>query len=1307
MTRRFANPLRLVLLLLGLLTFGVLAPQAWAATATPEQTPASPGAAIGATAPSGVYYEIFVRSFYDTNGDGIGDLDGITTKLDYLHWLGVSDIWLMPIFASPSYHGYDVTNYRAINPEYGDMAAFERLVKAAHARGIKVIIDLVANHTSIDSAWFKAAHDPSSPYHDWYIWAGPQTDLQAVSPWGAPVWRKLGNQHYLGIFDPHMPDLNYRNPAVRKAMIDIGRFWLQHGADGFRLDAAKHIYDKFKAQDQNMAVMRKSAAWWSEFREGIDSVDPHAYLVGEVSGEHTRYLAPFVKPLNAVFDFPMAQRLVDAARSGRDDGIGHDLVHIQRLYLAASGRYVMDAPFLTNHDQDRIMSDLDGNEEKMKLAAAMLLTLPGNPFVYYGEEIGMRGTKPDPQIREPMRWEASLDARGETTWEPLNIEANKDVSVQTEMDNPHSLLTRYRELIHWRMDIAPLRDGVAGTYDTGSPSLAAWRLRDSEGSVLVVHNLSDAPQQLALREKDGLVFTRLLRSTREGTGVDKGVLSLPPYSSAVLEGVAATAATSAAVTKAPSLLTVRHRYGFDLRYGTDVLTIRWLSPDMLDVHLLPDSHAQPDTQVLAPDRSFTRFAPEITENDGTLVQRTAQMQVQWNPATMTLAINNGAGQPLLRVANLGALLTGQLDLVANPADALYGLGGYSVNDDASAGLLREGNWRVTAGMQGHPGAPWLWSTSGWGVLVDTLGADVSIHGGDISWSDMSKPDTHFFVLAGTPDALFAGLRKLSGAAPLFPKWSLGFINSQWGIDQKELLAIVHKYRALDIPLDAFSLDFDWKAWGQNDYGEFRWNTAKFPGGPDGQLKKSLDAEGVHLIGIMKPRIHVHTIEGQYASEHDFWFPGLRAEPDYFSHKLVQDLAFDNPAQRAWYFNPALRHSFETGIVGWWNDEADTTPDDTQFMNMERALYDGQRKYFPDTRVFSLNRDFYLGAQRYAYALWSGDIKTGFASMAAQRARMLSAIGTGEMWWGMDGGGFVGRPDPENYARWIEFDAFCPIFRVHGEHNQHRQPWVYGPTAQAAAVAAMRLRYRLMPYIYSYAWQDHLQGVGIVRTLAMAFPGDAAVRNDINGWMFGHWLLVAPVMQQGQTEKTIQLPPGTWTEWATGKVYAGGQAVKLSVDATTWADIPLFVRTGAIIPMQPAMEYVDQHPVKQVTVEVFPARTASSFAYYDDDGDTYAYEHGHYYLQQLGAQRTAQGATLTVAAPQGSYMPALKTYLFAVHGFAARAVQERSTMLPHRRDLAALKDGAAPGWTTGQDRFGSVTYIKLPAATTGDLSLEAP
>ena len=520
-------------LLVAVILAGCMA--ASAVAQAPALTPAT-ARALGPAAPSGVYYEIFVRSFYDTNGDGIGDLDGVTKKLPYLKRLGVSGIWLIPIFPSPSYHGYDITNYRAINPQYGTMADFERLVKAAHADGMKVILDMVINHTSNENPWFLASRDPHSAYRDWYYWASPDTRLDAKSSMGGKVWHKSGRQHYMGIFSRGMPDLNYHTPAVRREMIAIGQYWLKKGVNGYRLDAAKYLLDKFWNQRHSMRAIDADVAWWKQYRDGLDKVDPQAYLVGEVWDSHYRHMAPFVGPLNAVFDFPMAKRLVASAETGHDDGIGRTLVHMQRIYRKAAGHYVMDAPLLSNFDQQRVMTDLHGNMDKMKVAAAMLLTLPGNPYVYYGEEIGMRGTKPDPLDREPMRWDISPTAPGETTWETPPAWLHEDVSVQAEQNDPHSLLNRYRELIQWRMHIAPLRDGVAGVYATGNPALAAWRLTDRAGSVLVAHNLSGQTQRLTLHGVDGLQYQTLLRTTRTRTALDGDVLSLPAYGSAVLEG---------------------------------------------------------------------------------------------------------------------------------------------------------------------------------------------------------------------------------------------------------------------------------------------------------------------------------------------------------------------------------------------------------------------------------------------------------------------------------------------------------------------------------------------------------------------------------------------------------------------------------------------------------------------------------------------------------------------------------------------------------------------------------------------------
>ncbi len=499
----------------------------------------SPVAAMAAKQPSvassgsGVYYEIFVRSWYDSNGDGIGDLNGVTARLGYLQRLGISGIWLMPINPSPSYHGYDITDYFAVNPQYGTMADFDRLVREAHKRGIKVILDLVANHTSNRSPWFEAARDPDSRYHGWYTWATPASDLKAISATGGEAWHALPDgQHYLGVFTAQMPDLNYDDPAVRKEMIEVGRFWLRHGADGFRLDAAQHIYLNLDTDWDRSSVLEKNLAWWREFHRGIDAVDPHAWLVGEVARQRGDKLVPWAGALDATFDFPLATRLIASASSETDRDIGATLARIDKTYRAAAHGRFDNAPFLSNHDQERVMSRLDGNQDHMRMAAAMLLTIPGHPFIYYGEELGMRGEKPDPHLREPMRWYRAGEGPGETTWEGWSAGDGPNVSVQTERADPHSLLNWYRMLIGWRRDIPALRDGMARDWRDGSLRVAAWELDDPRGDVLVLHNLSGRVQSVALPAGR---FRRLLRHSRPHTTIADGRLTLPPYGSAILD----------------------------------------------------------------------------------------------------------------------------------------------------------------------------------------------------------------------------------------------------------------------------------------------------------------------------------------------------------------------------------------------------------------------------------------------------------------------------------------------------------------------------------------------------------------------------------------------------------------------------------------------------------------------------------------------------------------------------------------------------------------------------------------------------
>ncbi|MEO8998860.1 MAG: TIM-barrel domain-containing protein [Rhodanobacter sp.] len=724
--------------------------------------------------------------------------------------------------------------------------------------------------------------------------------------------------------------------------------------------------------------------------------------------------------------------------------------------------------------------------------------------------------------------------------------------------------------------------------------------------------------------------------------------------------------------------------------------------------------AQP-ALVLDPHPVQAQPSIKVSEDAHAVTLASERLTAIWSKDNATLSIDDASGRHLLTLYP-HELSADKISLMHAVDDAVYGIHGFNATEPATPGLLRQGHQIAKAGEQGNAGAPFVWSTAGYGVLV------ASDHNVDFREAlPGAKPQTDqrlarldivpeakaargamdFYIFVGQPNELFGALAQLSGKSPLFPKWAMGFTNSQWGIDQKELLQIVDTYRAKHIPIDNITLDFDWKAWGEDDYGEFRWNTTKFPDGPDGKLKAMLDQHGIHLTGIMKPRVHVDTVEGGYATAHDLWLPDEQAVPDYFSHKPVKDIDFDKPAARAWFFNDALKHSFATGIVGWWNDEADNTPSNTQFLNMQRTLYDGQRA-IANQRVWSVNRNFWLGAQRYAYGLWSGDIPTGFASMAGQRARMLSAINVGAMQWGMDGGGFKkgpsvsATPTPENYARWIEFGAFTPIFRVHGEFGEKRQPWMYGPIAEKAATDAIRLRYALIPYIYSYEHSRRASGVGLVRPLLFDWPRDANVRNDIETWLFGDWLLVSPVVEQGQTGKDIYLPAGHWTDWFSGKIYNGGQTIHLAVDAKRWSDMPLFIRDGAIIPTQPPMDYVGEQPLIQLEVDVFPAAQRSTFDYYDDDGVSYDYEHGAYFSQTLYVQRDSHDVRVETSAITGSYKPALQFYLLKIHGNTTGTVTINGRLLSSFDDLDDLQHAGGEGWAHGHDRFGVMTWVRVAA-----------
>ena len=462
-------------------------------TANPAQVPRS--AAVADWKRGAVCYEIFVRSFYDSDGDGIGDLRGLTQKLDYINDgnprstrdLGARCIWLMPVAASPSYHGYDVKNYYRVNPEYGSNADFKRLVAEAHRRGIKVLVDLVLNHASSEHPFFKEAlRDTASLHRNWFRFSPAKPNVKG--PWGQEVWHKspVRDEYYYGIFTAEMPDLNYENLAVRLEATNVARFWLKEmGVDGFRLDAIPYLVEEGAKLDHTAgthAVLR-------DFARDVRHISPSAFTIGEVWDSIGAQLPYYPDQLDAHFIFETSDAILDAVRSGSAKKLLLPFLRMQRELPAERW-----SPFLRNHDQTRTITSLGGEIGRAKLAAELLLTLPGLPFVYYGEEIGMSGDKPDQRLRTPMQWTRG-HAAGFTSrdvWEPLQPDSlTANVAVQNA-DRP-SLLNLYRRLIHLRVSSAALASGELIPVDASNAAVAAYLRREGTHVVLVVANLGRTP----------------------------------------------------------------------------------------------------------------------------------------------------------------------------------------------------------------------------------------------------------------------------------------------------------------------------------------------------------------------------------------------------------------------------------------------------------------------------------------------------------------------------------------------------------------------------------------------------------------------------------------------------------------------------------------------------------------------------------------------------------------------------------------------------------------------------------------------
>lgn len=473
-----------------------------------ETTTEDPTAKLDLNSKYGSYYQIFVRSFADSDGDGIGDLKGIAENVDYIADLGFEGIWLMPFTEADSYHGYDVTDYYKVDPDYGTNTDLEDLIRVCHEKGIKVIMDFVINHTSKNHEWFQKAQAGEAPYSSYYVFAssGDSRVKKDPSLWGQATNGKM----YYCYFSNSMPDLNYTNKAVRDEIVNIGKFWADLGMDGFRVDGALHICGQNEYADGS--TVKSSINYLTRIRENLEEYYVNElkrdkpYIVTEVYDESGDQSTNFFSAVDSTFDFWSAKRLMEAVNSTGGFTYASSINDKLNSYRknAGEGLEMIDAPFLRNHDMDRPGSLLD-SKEKLRMAAEMLLTLEGNPFVYYGEELGMKGVKSngtddvwDETRRLPFLW--GNGNKYQTTW--FENSMNEGVSTFAEQkDDSNSLYNTYKTLLNLRKSNIALKYGIFEALSVSdNKSMAAFTRTFEQGDystqVLVIHNFDNKESAL-------------------------------------------------------------------------------------------------------------------------------------------------------------------------------------------------------------------------------------------------------------------------------------------------------------------------------------------------------------------------------------------------------------------------------------------------------------------------------------------------------------------------------------------------------------------------------------------------------------------------------------------------------------------------------------------------------------------------------------------------------------------------------------------------------------------------------------------
>ncbi len=470
-----------------------------------------------------VYYEIFVRSFYDSNGDGIGDLKGVESKLDYLDDLGISGIWLMPIHPSPSYHKYDVSDYLSVDESYGSMDDLESLINHAKEKNIDIILDLVLNHTSYDHPWFVAAKEhirngtceEANSYCDYYNFTQEYGDGYAAVPGST--------YYYEARFSEGMPDLNLDSENVREEIRNIVDFYMNKGIKGFRLDATLHYYEN----DTNKNI--EFLSWFSDL---VKSYDEDAFIVSEAWSSRSNYSLYYKAGVNN-FDFDASSSaglIVNAIRNEDGQSLANSFVDYTTTIKDIDDK-ALNCVFLSNHDQGRSGSYLN-DLNSTKFAASLYLLMPGVPFIYYGEEIGMLGSGSDPNKRMSFMWSDENTDGMTSILSEADYSKRRYDALDVQMKDQESLYAHYKKVLAIRNRYAAFVDGRMYAYENDLKELYASRIESEDEELLIIHNFSK--EDTLTIDVEGYTLCDVISIDGGSVTLEKHKLSLDAHCSAIL-----------------------------------------------------------------------------------------------------------------------------------------------------------------------------------------------------------------------------------------------------------------------------------------------------------------------------------------------------------------------------------------------------------------------------------------------------------------------------------------------------------------------------------------------------------------------------------------------------------------------------------------------------------------------------------------------------------------------------------------------------------------------------------------------------